>query len=127
MPRLDSANLQLEPRHLALLRQLLAQHTPTAEVWAYGSRVAGGAHECSDLDLVLRNPADLHAASQGWMALKTALQESRLPMLVELHDWAHLPPAFHREIERAYVVLQQPGECNCEPRGKSEIEQIRLV
>lgn len=33
---------------------LLGQHVPQAEVWAYGSRVNGGAHEGSDLDLVLR-------------------------------------------------------------------------
>jgi hypothetical protein len=39
--------------------------------------------------------------------LKEALQESRLPILVELHLWAHLPTAFHDEIERRYVVVQE--------------------
>jgi hypothetical protein len=44
----------------------------------------------------------------GWLELKVALQESSLPILVEVHDWAHLPATFHRNIEQCYVVLQ-PG------------------
>jgi hypothetical protein len=40
------------------------------------------------------------------MDLKDALQESRLPMLVDVHDWAHLPEEFHQNIERDYVVIR---------------------
>ena len=109
MPRRDLKQLLLDPRHLAALRALLARHVPQAEVWAYGSRVNGGAHEGSDLDIVLRSPQDLKAETEGWMDLKEALQESALPMLVEVHDWAHLPQGFHRNIEQGYVVLQGNG------------------
>lgn len=77
-----------------------------AEVWAYGSRVRGCAHEGSDLDLVLRHPQDLERDVEGWLELKEALQESMLPILVEVHLWARPPKAFHGEIEQAYVVLQ---------------------
>jgi predicted nucleotidyltransferase len=58
MPRLELSRLLLSDRHLHTLQALLAQHAPGAEVWAYGSRVTGGAHEGSDLDLVLRHPGD---------------------------------------------------------------------
>ncbi len=109
MPRLESSRLQLPALHLALLRQLLHTHAPQAQVWAYGSRVSGGAHENSDLDLVLRNPTDLSAPCEGWVDLREALQESAIPLLVDVHDWAHLPIEFHRNIEREYVELQ-PGE-----------------
>jgi predicted nucleotidyltransferase len=51
--------LGAKPAHLKTLLQLLNEYTPEAEVWAYGSCVNGDAHECSDLDLVLRNPSDL--------------------------------------------------------------------
>lgn len=51
MPPLDLACLRLAAPHRALLLQLLAQHVPAADVWAYGSRVSGGAHDGSDLDL----------------------------------------------------------------------------
>jgi len=53
------AMLDLPGRHLRLLRLLLKEHTPGAEVWAYGSRVNGGSHARSDLDLVLCDPTDL--------------------------------------------------------------------
>lgn len=106
MPRLDIASLSLPPAHLRTLQALLAEHVPKAEVWAYGSRVTGGSHDGSDLDLVLRNPADLRQEVDGWVELKEALQASSLPMLVEVHLWAHLPEAFHRNIEAGYVVVR---------------------
>ncbi len=106
MPKHDPSCLLLAPAHLTLLRQLLRAHVPQAEVWAYGSRVNGDAHEGSDLDLVLRNPADLRAPCAGSTALKLALQDSLLPMLVDVHDWAHLPARFQQNIERRYVALQ---------------------
>jgi len=109
MPRLELSSLDLAPRHLAILRTLLARHAADAEVWAYGSRVEGGAHEGSDLDLVLRNPAALNEPLPDPLSLQSALQESSLPMLVEIHDWARIPPAFHKNIERCHTVLQEPA------------------
>jgi predicted nucleotidyltransferase len=107
MPPVEMARLKLPDTHLAQLRELLARHVPDAEVWAYGSRVNDTAHEGSDLDLVLRHPTDLNQDVDGWLELKEALQESRLPILVEIHLWAHLPTAFHDEIERCFVVVQE--------------------
>ena len=34
-----------------------------------------------------------------------ALQDSTIPFLVEVRDWARLPTSFHHEIEREHVVL----------------------
>lgn len=106
MPSLELSRLQLLSSHLALLRELLHQHVPQAQVWAYGSRVSGGAHEGSDLDLVLRTPSNLAASCEGWMELKSAQEESTLPILVDVHDWAYLSVEFRRNIEREYVELQ---------------------
>ena len=106
MPQLDRARLDLQPQYQALLAELLVRHVPHAEVWAYGSRVNGGGHECSDLDIVLRDPQDVAQALDGWLDLKEALQASALPILVDVHLWSLLPASFHREIERGYVVLQ---------------------
>ncbi|MBI5330589.1 MAG: nucleotidyltransferase domain-containing protein [Betaproteobacteria bacterium] len=100
--------VDLPQRHMQTLLALLAEHTPQAQVWAFGSRVNGTAHEGSDLDVVVRNPADLKQSTEHLFELKEAIQESALPMLVELHDWAHLPAAFHTEISRQYSVLQEP-------------------
>jgi uncharacterized protein len=98
--------LQLAPAHLTELRQILSQHVPDAQVWAYGSRVTGGGHEGSDLDLVLRHPGHLDQANPQLEDLREAFQRSRLPMLVDVHDWARLPATFHRNIERRYLEIQ---------------------
>lgn len=106
MPQVDPAHLLLTAEHLQILRTLLAEHVPGTEAWAYGSRVSGEAHEGSDLDIVLRNALDLSQDVPAWLELKEALQDSTLPMLVDVHVWSRLPESFHRNIERAYVVLQ---------------------
>ena len=51
-----SVSLDLPPRYLDKVRAILQQYVPDYNVWAYGSRVRGGAFEASDLDLVVRNP-----------------------------------------------------------------------
>ena len=107
MPRHDITRLQLGERHLRLLRALLAEYVPDTQVWAYGSRVTGHAHEGSDLDIALRNPANLAAATLNRADLQDAVRDSDLPMLVDIHDWAQLPEDFHRSIERGYVEIQQ--------------------
>lgn len=106
MPRVDISRLQMKARHLDMLRALLAQRAPQAEVWAFGSRVSGDAHEGSDLDIVLRDPAEPQAEIRNRMDVVEAVRESDLPMLVEVHDWALLPAEFHRNIEREYVVIR---------------------
>ena len=100
MPKLD-----LKPEHLSLLLDVLKQHAPEAEVWAYGSRVNGGGHEGSDLDLVVRNPGGLDQPQKRLYVLRDALGESNLPMLVDVLDWARLPEDFRCEIERQHVVV----------------------
>ncbi|MBX3639021.1 MAG: nucleotidyltransferase domain-containing protein [Nitrosomonas sp.] len=107
MPRFELSKLLLPDRHLHTLQALLTQYTPDAEVWAYGSRVTGGAHEGSDLDLVLRHPDDPTQEPQGWFECQEALQNSTLPMLVEVHLWSHLPEGFRRNIEAGYVIVQK--------------------
>ncbi len=89
----------------ALLNQCLP---PTTEVWAYGSRVTGEAHEASDLDLVVRGanlePLPLHHLN----SLRISLSDSNLPILVDVHDWACLPASFHARILTRYEVVR-PG------------------
>jgi len=98
--------LNLKPNHLRILLDILQAHAPGAEIWAYGSRVNGRGHDCSDLDLVLRNPASLDQPQKQLSGLRAALSESNLPILVDVLDWARLAENFRREIERQYVVVR---------------------
>lgn len=103
---MESLKLRLPARYLAQVKLLLRQYVPQAEVWAYGSRVAGTGHEASDLDLAVRNPADLEEETPAVTDLKEAFIESDLPIRVDALDWARIPDDFRLEIQRAYVVVQ---------------------
>ncbi|MEX2588607.1 MAG: nucleotidyltransferase domain-containing protein [Chitinophagales bacterium] len=75
------------------------------EVWAYGSRVNGKAHEGSDLDLVIRTQNLQELPFDILSSLKENIRESNIPIVVELFDWARLPESFHRNIEAEHEVL----------------------
>jgi len=75
------------------------------EVWAYGSRVNGSAHEGSDLDLVIRSKDLGPLPAAVYAAICEKIRESNIPILVELRDWAYLPESFHANIERQFEPL----------------------
>lgn len=98
--------IHLPPRYLAMVLEILHQHLPQAEVWAYGSRVRGDCHDTSDLDLVVRKPDALAQACSELTDVAEAFSQSNLPIMVQITDWARIPTAFHDEILAAYVVLK---------------------
>lgn len=97
--------LDLPSDYLDAVRRLLGSYLPEAEVWAYGSRIRGAAHEGSDLDLVIRNPEDLSRPQNDLWELREAFSESEIPILVDVFDWARIPEEFRREIVRAHVPV----------------------
>ena len=107
MPVTQTVALDLPQKYLDQVQALLRAHVPHIEVWAYGSRVTGGSHAASDLDLVLRNPKNSLEEIGTLDDLKEAFSESKLPIRVDIMDWARIPESFHREIERAHVVVQE--------------------
>ena len=102
--------LHLSPRYRKEIVALLHKHLPGIEVWAYGSRVNGRSHEGSDLDLVLRDPKLAEIDTSRLADFIEALQDSTIPFLVEVRDWARLPESFHYEIEREHVALVEREE-----------------
>ena len=106
MPPTETPRLHLPEPYLRIVQDILREHLPHAEIWAYGSRVNGDYYDASDLDLVARQPGDL---KQGQTQLYDAIEaftESDLPIFVQLVDWAWIPESFHAEILANYVVLQ---------------------
>lgn len=101
--------LHLEARHKREIERLIKHYLPDVEVWAYGSRTNGRSHEASDLDLVLRTHDLTPVNYKDYLALKEALDESSIPILVEIRDWARLPESFHGEIEKGHVVFIGEG------------------
>ena len=105
--------IKLREKDKQLITQLATQHLPNqAQLIAYGSRVNGQAHDTSDIDLVIYSPENNKLDLEDWSNLKEALQQSNLPILVDIFEWYHLPQSFRDNIQaNPHQVLWQGEEC----------------
>ena len=72
-------------------------------VWAFGSRVKGTFKTFSDLDLCFEKSIPL---SGGLISnIKEALDESRLPVKVDLVDWEDMASEYREEIQSHRKLL----------------------
>ena len=75
------------------------------EVWAYGSRVSGEAHDGSDLDIVIRCQNLQKMPIEIFQQLKDKIKYSNIPIVVDLFEWTRLPDSFHKNIEAQHEVF----------------------
>lgn len=101
---LSGTMIDLKPKHLETVRNLLASHVPECEVRAFGSRVNGMAKSYSDLDLVVIGTANLDR--NRLELLREAFMDSELPFRVDVLDWNVIPESFKRIISRRDEVIQ---------------------
>ena len=97
-------SLGLEPQDVSAILAVLSRYAPTAEVWAFGSRVTGNARPFSDLDVVIVQDEPLDAEAQAEM--QYALSESDLPVKVDIVEWSRTKPSFREIILQNHVVLK---------------------
>ena len=95
----------LKSKYKQMLLDIFSELTLPVEVWAYGSRVSGTAHDGSDLDLVLMSKDGKKIPIDILIELKEKIRDSNVPILVELFDWARLPESFHKNIEACHEVF----------------------
>ena len=105
-----------------MVEAILHLYVAGVEVWAYGSRVRGDSYDGSDLDLVLRGPGLAEIPYSRLTALRRAFSDSTIPIIVEVRDWATMPAAYQREIERLHMVLVEGGgpRPNASAKGRSD-------
>ncbi len=85
-----------------MLLEIFRNYCPNAEIWAYGSRISGEAHEASDLDLVVKSFND---SSKNIYELKELVNNSDIPIIVDILDYNNIPESFQKEIEKNYIVI----------------------
>ncbi len=98
MAELDS--IDVEPRHLKIVKSVFARHLPYKQVWAYGSRVKWTAGHTSDLDCVVFGATDSEIADA-----KEAFDESDIPFEVQLLNWDNIPEDFKENIKKGYFIV----------------------
>lgn len=95
----------LKDRYKEMLVRIFSLYDYPFQVWAYGSRVNGDAHEGSDLDLVIRmKNGDVFPTSE-FFELRNTIDQNNVPILVDLRDWHHLPESFQNNILNNHEVF----------------------
>lgn len=102
-------SILLNSQELAEVLKILKSCLPNTEVWAFGSRVTGGARKFSDLDIAVISSQPLPLTVMA--DLKEAFSESDLIFKVDIVDWAVTSEAFRRIIKEGRIVLQSV-ECS---------------
>ena len=102
---MEVTQLDLPIQDVERLRKVLNKHVPFKNVWAYGSRVKGTASKHSDLDMVV-----FGASEAQLYETRDALEESNVPVEVQLFRWEDLPTHFHDNIQQAYCVVQREAD-----------------
>jgi len=95
----------LQEKHKNILENIFSRFPIEGEVWAYGSRVNGTAHEGSDLDLVIKAREGATLSPYLLLDIKDAIHDSSLPMLIDIFDWQQLPESFQQNILSRHEVL----------------------
>ncbi len=99
--------IDLTPRQLDVVRQILDEHVPECEVRAFGSRVTRSAKSYSDLDLAVKGQ---NAVPQERLnRLVEAFEESDLPFRVDVVDWNDLSDSFRQVIDKCCEVIRRPS------------------
>ena len=97
--------LFLKQKHLQILLDIFKNYCPKAEIWAYGSRIKGEAHDASDLDLAVK---DFNDKNKNVYELKELINNSNIPIIVDILDFNNIPESFQKVIEKYYVVISKP-------------------
>lgn len=97
--------MHIDPVDLKTILKICKRMLSGYEVWVYGSRVKGGSHEGSDLDLVVFCPQMPDRAFPHMAALKQAFHDSDIPFLIDVVDWALIPTSFRDEILKSKQVI----------------------
>jgi uncharacterized protein len=98
--------IELKPQHIELAQTILSTHLPRAQLQAFGSRTTGKAKPFSDLDLAVLD--DARFSDSELATARYALEESALPIRVDLVRWSQLPSALRSVIEQTGTPFTKP-------------------
>ena len=99
------ATLELSPKQLKIVRQLLKQNLPDHQAWAFGSRATGHARKYSDLDIAVSHTDAL--SFQKLCQLSSAFEDSDLDICVDIVDWPQASPEFRLSVEQSGMLRLQ--------------------
>jgi predicted nucleotidyltransferase len=109
MPAVD-----VPPSALRTILDILNRHVPDRDVRVIGSRTTGAAKPFSDLDLVIMGDAPLTLRTLA--ELRDAFDDSDVPFVVDIVEWATASDTFKRIIEAQSRLLRSANAAEPAPR-----------
>jgi hypothetical protein len=96
--------INLEPKHLMLLKKILKDHVPNYSVYLFGSRTSQNIKPYSDIDLVIKTDENIPISTMASMC--NAFEDSELPYKVDVLEWNLLDKSFQKNIQNHLVLVQ---------------------
>ncbi len=90
--------LELKAQYIEQTQAILSTHLPRAQLQAFGSRTTGQSKPFSDLDLAVLD--DTRFSDRELATARDALEESALPIRVDLVRWSQLPQSLRNVIDK---------------------------
>jgi len=97
--------INLTQQQLEIVKNILHEYVPDAEVRAFGSRVTNKVKAYSDLDLVVLPSTKLDL--KILYRLRDAFEESELPFRVDVLDWYRITDSFKKIINQHFHCITQ--------------------
>lgn len=94
--------IDLKTEYYNTLIDIFNSYCPNAQIWAYGSRIKNASHSGSDLDLTV---ISFNEEGKYLYELKELLNESDIPFLIDINEFAKLPESMQNEIKKNYVEI----------------------
>ena len=95
--------ISVSDSELKIIKDILKRHLSECQVWAFGSRVNGGAKPHSDLDLAVVSAKEISPITFG--QLNEEFSESNLSFRVDIVDMNHVSQNFRQLIEKSYIII----------------------
>ncbi|EPJ43118.1 MAG: hypothetical protein OFPII_43550 [Osedax symbiont Rs1] len=96
--------INLDEKHLNIVKNILGKHLPDSEIWVFGSRVTNRCKKYSDLDLLIRRAQMVD--QKMVFRLMDAFEESELPIKVDVIAWSEIDSDFQKIVSQRYEVLE---------------------
>jgi len=94
----------LSPEYKKSLLKIIRKHLPKASIYLYGSRARGDNASGSDVDLALDAGRSIDISTIG--NIKEEIEESTIPLFVDVVDVYNSSPEFLAEIKKDWIKLQ---------------------
>ena len=86
---------------------IIQKHLPSINILLYGSRIQGKSHEGSDVDIALQTLDHSFIPLSKIARLKEELEDSSIPLIIDIHDYYRLPESFQKEINHHALKLKE--------------------